>query len=919
MMKNRWTQSILLAGVIVLTSRAHAQQNLIPELFPGIQIGSVVQEDGTIVRTQAFALDSLAPAIVVQNLQTQQQSITGNSTFNYGASADSFLVSLAFELGGLKTFGAASNISNTTSSSTQAQNIEMTSLLVGTNRLAFIDFQRLSPNSFLETLNSALLQENSSLQRIATGIQDLTLLLETTPDVNSPVARQIIANIAEAKEEFKRNYGVGFVSSVILGGAAAVRGEFASRASSAQVRWNGSGRLYGAGTGGRFELSTAIGTMNSNQLAQSSFEVTSSALGGPTYIAFANQFRDQFANRGITELWNRNLAQLPSTEGLLGSPQPNLPPFTTPPSRAQGLAAKFGAITNADQLKLYTNALAFDRWNKEERNGQGTFEEFEAFQDALTEEVGQTNPGDVLVPNENEAQNGDNAALQNVLIQANRLVASTPARKSLLLKDTPRVEEPMQITGLGAEPLPSPIGGLQASLFPDVSLLLSPAAMQASILQQTASQAAFQQSYWNAVQGDFEVIAVEITRWEDVIPGFGFSEALINNTLAGRDFVESQLVLQTFRYISNMYSIASSCSVNVGSTWFESRKYLALANAFLRYEDRLRQRIAGQADPLPIVRDFLANLPLTSQAIYQVFILNRDLFSVGEVGMGGYGVYRNLMTRADLHARFEGLRNLQPRGNGVRFNTRFGWARNTALALHAPEMYETAVKFFPLLEPEIENFVADGENSRYNAKIRLMASTFDPQGNGTAINGFLVRRPNQYWLFSSGENEEVIEIPLEDVQEVTNFGSQEFVLPIPGNLADAFVLNSEDFTAEWLSKRAIEEFLFRRAERHRLEAPPLYRLKEIRLKPFTVADVAALRNWRGFIAYEQRTLTLLEEFWQEVSRSFIRIANGDNYFTRVFPNGRIVDLNRAFNPADLAQFTSYMGLINRPSTFAPRR
>jgi len=213
--------------------------------------------------------------------------------------------------------------------------------------------------------------------------------------------------------------------------------------------------------------------------------------------------------------------------------------------------------------------------------------------------------------------------------------------------------------------------------------------------------------------------------------------------------------------------------------------------------------------------------------------------------------------------------------------------------------------------------VADGVNSRYQAKIRLMASTFDPQGNGTAINGFLSQVRGTSWLFSSDSIEpEIIEIPLEKVREETVFGSQEFVLPIPTGVLQALIFNTDEGKTTWGAPNEVEG-LVRLIEIRNGEVNA-YRLKEIRLKPFTVQDLVGLQNWRGFIAYERRTQTVLEEFWQEVTRNFARIANGENYFTVAFAR-RPINLDLAFDPIDLAQFSSYLGLIDRPTTSGTSR
>jgi len=868
-MKNHsWIHAAIFSGSLALTPQLEAQSNepLVPNLFQGVQIGTVVRSDGSYApQTNAFDFTRLSAFIETSQIEADERRISGNSSYNARAAASTLLGSLSFEVGAKAAFGSSLTAGVSTSNASQSQNIQLTSLLVGTNRLAFIDFPELSPSSLMDTLNSNLQSPDSSLSELITAVAELTRLLETSADPNSPAARQLIADIAEAQASFRDNWGVGFVSGVVLGGAAAVRTDFVSRAATSETRWNSTGRIYGASAGNRFEFSTAFGTMNVDQAGSVRFDTIGNSIGGPVYSNFARDFVNLFANRALTDLWQTSFAQVPDPGQLFANQlEPNLPtPPTLPPAQG-GLASKFAPIRNREQLDLFNQALAFDKWNVD---GNGTFEQFEAFQ----------------------------------MQQAAELLENDPTVNEPLLEGG----GPLLRRRAAANPPPT----LESSLLPEEVETAPEPTAEADESDNEARN--FRNQYWAALQQQYAVVGVETTRWEDVIPGLGFADALINNTLAAREFVEASLVLQAFRQISNMYSLAAAC-VQDGTRTYRAARYVAPANDFLAHEAELGRRIARIASPMPIVRNYLATeLTDRQQAIYQVFILNRDLFTAGEVGMGAYGIWRRDNPSSVQRRRFGGLRFSRTDGrNGRQFSSHFLEAGNNPDEFHSPFLYAKAAKFFPVLEPDIQNFVADGVNSRYRARIRLMGSMFNRNNATFTANGFFARIPDSRQMFSSVPSDDVLEFPLENVRDTTVFGRREFHLTVPSNPKGDLAFNGAERWPAWYSQEEIN--LLRLAFLWNGE-----RLTQIRLVPFTTDDLSGVDQWRGFIAYEMQTQTLLEAFWQEITENFVRIQPGINYFTTTFTDrNRPIDLNRRFEPADLGQFLSYFGIVSRPNALA---
>jgi len=915
-----------ISSLLLSTITGGAQERsgrLIPDLFTGVRLGSVVMEDGRIVDTQAFNLYHLGAVIAVNSADASNIEVFGNSTYNRDASAKGWMAGVDAEYSGKFAVGASNYAGSTFTRAEDAQAISIGARFIGTNRVAKIDFQQLTPEGFYGYLAAPLRHERSPLSQLANAISELIDLRaerQLTEVLADPAARPILQRLIAAKQAFKENYGVAFVSGVVLGGGAAIEGSFESESDQSSSKWQAGTQIQGGLPMARGNIGASFGLMNEGALRNARFSVTATSLGGEAYSKFAKDYAAQFSGKMGGELWSKDVANTPPTAGLLGSRKPDLPPFTKEtPKAVPKLAEKFGTITSEADLLLFDKVVAFDRWNAE-KHGQGRWEQFLAeYEKSNTKEKLDEAVEELVLPSDEQSTN----LRVRVKGEANQ-----------------------------AESRNAP----SSSEYTD------------------AQETGFNNRYWSQLQGQYAVVGVEVTRWEDVIPGLGFAESVIAGAEAGIEVIRANRVLNAFDRIINMYSLASNCTEVNEHLSKEFDAYTELfANARIRLNESLatNSRRPQPESPVKLAEDVLAAMPVEARRIYQVFRQHEAIFTAGEVGMGAYYIFQHGESRQRRYLRVSGANDfLRPsevprrhsnghvnwfptpvdfwilffrqreQGSGHAsfigrmFSPALDEVSNRAIDLHSPTHYARAIKFFPVLDPEIEEFPTGdrvdpttGRKIRgYKANVYLMVSRPAPPNGCT--NGVISGNPGV--IFGQTKLPPA-KFPLSMFTLQKTFGRTEIQLTMPSD--QQFVLGRRSGHAQFtygifdinkirsaydggrinLEQLATYEIMH---ERFYQDFNPEHgwQARSMRLVPFGAEDLRAVRDWQGFYIYEKLTENQLARFWSALTIKFNAKLAGKNYWSRKFPDARL-DLSQPFLPAYLREFTTYVGLTPRPQSW----
>lgn len=866
-------------GILFSSSIASGQsgQPALPKLFPGVQLGNVVMADGTIRDTQPFDYRILANWVAPKSLSVERKEVSGNSTYSKSEAGTATEVSGGVNI--MDVVGISGFYNSSLANAEDFQGVRMEAKFIGSNRMARIGFADMNPEDLLESLSETLHDaRRSPLQDLVEALEEFQ---ELDLDLNDPAqvadAKDLILDMVEAKEEFSKDYGIGFVSGVVLGGAAVVQLDFAQQTESEEDKYEGGGELSVGLPQVAGKVSASHGEVNKSGFKEARFTVTSTAMGSEAYRTFADSYQQLFASKSMDKLWDTNILDAPSAASILGGSVPELPSLGKKPSKPTSkLIEKFGKIKSEDDVQLLNKIIAFEKWNAQQ-NGDGTWEEFNEW---LATEGNL--PDDDLPVEDELAENPDEQLVNNA----------------------------------GA-----PVGG-------GVSL-------GEEVPAEVPAQNAFNSEYLGKLQEDYAVIGVEITRWEDVIPGLGDVDALVTGVSEAGGLLQSARVLERLDRIAAMYAFASTC-MTTSSAKTEQTRFLNFANIFRNHREALRTELQkldrNHPDPLAVVKKYLSGMTEEARAVYNVFLENQAIFASSEVGMGGY--LAGDFTKGSGLLRIGHFYRCSSAISGIQADRKDIWnveatvAKNNPSDLHGPTLYAEATKFLPVLDPEIRNYrlVKGSEGQpilRYDAEVWLMAS--DPhvaqamakQGAApTGSNASLMQAQTSYF----GSMAKFFQkFPLKNFKATEKFGRPEIELSISADQFGYYLAyqNSKSNKDQYVLGRLlggdsgeiknVSDYLMKTAEE---VSGGQFGPKTFHLVPFQADELKSVK-WKGFIVYDQTTDDLINQFWQNVVSDLKPAVEGDNYWTKRFPRGRL-NLRKNYSPTDLREFQSYFGLVQRP-------
>jgi len=879
--RSRVMIALVLAGITIafpLTGKADSGQPALPKLFPGVQLGNVVMQNGTIRDTQAFDFRSLSQWVAPKSLSVERKEVSGNSTYSKTESGAATEMSAGLNI--MDVVGISGYYNTSLTSADDFQGLRLEANFVGSNLMARIGFADMNPEELLQSLSESLQDERRSpLHEMIEALEDFR---EEAVDLNDPAevaaAKDLIFDMVDAKEEFLQEYGVGFVSGVVLGGAAVVRLDFQQKREDEEDKYEGGGELSVGAPQGALKVSASHGEVSKEGFKEATFQVTSTAMGSEKYRLFADKYQEMFAGKSMEALWDTNLLEAPSSADLIGGKVPELPSTTAKPSSGgKSLVEKFGKIKSEEDIALLDSIIAFEAWNSG-RDGRGTWDEFKQWR----EEQGSGEIEEELNPDEELA---DDPVVRR---------RSTAARKSAMAS--------------GAEPEP------EASATPSVP------------------QNAFNLEYLTKLQGDHAVIGVEITRWEDVIPGLGDVDSLRESVEYAGDLLQTTRILDRFERIANMYAFASTCMTNPLAKP-QKERFLNFANIFRSHRALLAKELrtgeSSRKTPLAIAKEYLSGMNEESRKIYNVFLTNEEIFASGEVGMGAYvrlnGVSSPLRV-GHYHRNSSAISGLPAEWQGI-FNIEMWKARNTPSELHGPTFYAESLKFLPVLDPDIAEYKftrdADGKGIvTSKAKVWLMAS--DPVITRDLIQKTGKRGPGSNaslqtpWLSYFGSHSKYFQtFPLDRLKVRETFQRKEVVFTVEAE--DYFVVGNEDnVPGQFVSGKDHwqEEGDLRKVAGHLWQnvspTQGTYILR-FHLVPFDADELKSV-NWKGFLVYDDTVSDLIGQFWKHAVADLQPSTAGHNYWTEKFSRGR-VKMNRNYSATVLRQFQSYFGLVERPESW----
>jgi len=425
--------------------------------FDKVRIGSVVHIDGKF-GSDVFNLLRLGNYIKQTGTQSGYTRISGSSTYNSAASSHYGSLSVAGQYGVpfVSSVQASLETSYGKSTASSSKSIELEAYSFGTNLSLDIQWDQLSPKLLITCMTASLQAENSPLLNVLKCFREIVDLVQQPGiDINSPSPelQEKVQAFSTAKADFRKNWGVGFVSAVQIGGAAKVTGSFSEQ----------------------------NGQTSNEALRQATFKVEDEYTGGNDYQQFANQYRDQFANKMGSEIWDSNFAKAPDIPKLETSISP--PPLIKPKETetTAKAATDFNAVTDDKARDKASQAVAAS--------------------------AGATKTADAIQQQEDlnkQALNAINEAVTKADVSSadfTDISASPPipVRSQTLLK--------------------SSSGGMRA-VAPAAGPMPKAGAKSDDPAQSVGTDIAENNTYWESQLHSYAVVGVTITRWEDVLPGF---------------------------------------------------------------------------------------------------------------------------------------------------------------------------------------------------------------------------------------------------------------------------------------------------------------------------------------------------------------------------------------------------------------
>ena len=816
--------------------------------FDKVRIGSVVQIDGKF-GSDVFNLLRLGNYIKQTGTQSGYTRISGSSTYNSAASSHYGSLSVAGQYGVpfVSSVQASLETSYGKSSASSSKSIELEAYSFGTNLSLDIQWDQLSPKLLITCMTASLQAENSPLLNVLKCFRDVVDLVQQPGiDINSssPELQEKIQALSTAKADFRTNWGVGFVSAVQIGGAAKVTGSFSEQTESSNSQFNIKATVSTSSVETSSTIGSAYGQTSNEALRQATFKVEDEYTGGNDYQQFANQYRDQFANKMGSEIWDSNFAKAPDIPKMETSISP--PPLIKPKETKT-------TATAANDFNAVTDDKARDKASQ-----------------AVAASAGAAKTADAIQQQEDlnkQALNAINEAVAKVDVSSadfTDISASPPMheRSQTLLKSS---SGGMRAVAPAAGPMP------KAGANPD------------DLAESVGTDTAENNTYWESQLDSYAVVGVTITRWEDILPGFTLNSPFDDQEAINK--LNRLLALLTAanesRNISKMFAMASVFNPTSAKDW------TAKASIFANFSNRLSD--AASNSQLSSF-DEVVNANLTDGADRNIFNKYREyswLFEAHRIGMGGYmefpadssfstdGIYyrvgagdrKSTKTAGDQYVWFTPkLDPVTPSGkpgaSSVSDNTR----------------YSDSIKFYPVIAPDCSGFY-------------LMVAEPSWGLNGFYMNGFFGNEGAYLKLF-----------PFSCIQMTLCNGKAEAVLTFPEPV-ELFKLKDFDlYTIGYKDKHApatgdlLDKYWESRNKRQNVK---------LHLVPFAPSELT--RPWKGFILSTPNLAPDVSAQTAQLRTALIT-NSGVNYWTETSKKGKIDSFATPYQSTVIQRFSWKWGL-----------
>jgi hypothetical protein len=629
--------------------------------FAGVRIGSVLMADGTIAKDRdVFRLLYLGNCIKQSAGNGVFKDVSGSSTYSSRASSRYGALSTAGQYGVpfVSSVKVALETSYSQSSASDGQQISLNSIVVGTNKICIIEWDKLSPEDFIACLNSSMQADNSMLFNVlACARQVVDLLRQPGVDLGQPTA-ELTAKAQEyfdAKAKFQQNYGVGFVSGVLIGGAASVTGQFDKSSASAQSQFDIKANVNCSGLSSSMSVGMGYGETTKESYRASTFNVTSSSYGGSQYAAYAQEYENTFKNKSFDLLWDTSI------QSSLTSPPP-IPKLDLQPPK----------LIEPENIKP-----------KNPEASKQAAEDYDAIKN--TNDLQKMSAISTAASSSGKSISAaDQVALNNQAIQ--QLTQTTAKVNEVSSADFNAGRASAPLPDQSQAPLLRSSGGLKA---------VAP-----------SSDVADNNAYWEAMRQGNEVVGVRITRWEDVLPGFSLdspfeNQLQINQLTRLLSFITAA---NEAANISRMFSMAAVFNVASESDWN------GMAYIFSKFSSDLR--LAAGLNAPGSLDEFISAWGDQERKIFNTYRDYAWLFEANRVGFGGYMEFAkdNAFSGDDIYYRVgEGDRQSTATANGkyVWFTPKLlplGVNPPPANQVSVPTVYCGSIKFYPVLALDCSGF-----------------------------------------------------------------------------------------------------------------------------------------------------------------------------------------------------------------------
>lgn len=623
--------------------------------FAGVRIGSVLKADGSIAKDRdVFRLRCLGNYIKESSVQSLFKSVSGSSTYSSIASSHYGSLSAAGQYGVpfVSSVKVTLDTSYGQSSALDSQTISLNSIAVGTNKSCSIQWDSLTPEQFIACLSTSMQADNSLLFHVLACARQVVELLRQPgidPGQPTPELTAKAQDYFNAKEKFQQNYGVGFVSGVLIGGAASVIGQFKKASDSTVSQFDVKANVNYSKVGASTSVGAGYGQTTRENYRNSQFEVQSSSYGGNQYTAYAQEFENTFKNKSLDLLWDTSLTSappVPKMDPTLIPPAPIAPkPLET--SKNEKAAADFDAIKNTKDLEKASNVS-----------------------------TAVSSPGESISAADQAARNR----------QSIQQLSQTSSKPDVSSADFTAGRGSAPLPDRSQEPLLRSSGGLKA-VAPN-------------------SDVSDNNAYWESMRQGNEVVGVRITRWEDVLPGFS-----LDSPFEDQKQIDQLTRLLSFitaaneaANISRMYSMAAVFDKGSAAEW------TGMAYIFADLSNKLRE-MAGSDTPGSL-DEFIGSWDSQAQKIFTTYRDYAWLFEANRVGFGGYMEFaQNSSYGGDgIYYRVgSGDRQSSSTAGGkyVWFTPKLlplGTTPPNTNQVSVPTVYCDAIKFYPVLALDCSGF-----------------------------------------------------------------------------------------------------------------------------------------------------------------------------------------------------------------------